>query len=137
MMRCQRAQALFGSLSPHSKRLLPIASTIPVRRVPATQVRTFFNTPISHSRSAFKYHFAAAYSAKDARFDLSKDYFNYDPEQETISRSSSNGVNKTARKNRLNSGQDAFFISNIGHDDRGVAFGVVSVAITQSPFGKQ
>ena len=133
MMRCQGPRALCR-LSPTQISKSPLLTLKPpALRVEVNQARTFSSIPSRQSKTAFKYHVAAAFSAKDRVFNGTKDYFNYDPDAHTKRASTSYKDNRLAKKDRPSSGQDAFFISNIGHDDTGIAFGIVSGINDQAP----
>ena len=133
MMRCQGARTLCRLSFPQTGKHSRLASIQTGLRVSLRDARTFSSIPARRSKTAFKYHVAAAFSAKDGVFNGSKDYFNYDPEKHTKRASTSHDKIRIAKKDRPASGQDAFFISNIGHDDTGIAFGIVSGIINQDP----
>ncbi|KAA6414850.1 MAG: 5-azacytidine resistance azr1 [Lasallia pustulata] len=86
--------------------------------------RTFsISTRVSH----FTYRLAASFNAKNTRFNPKCDYFSFDPDAQ--SRSSI-----TPSTRLPNSGQDAFFISNISSESD-VAFGVADGVGGWSDFG--
>ncbi|MCJ1304605.1 hypothetical protein MMC08_007418 [Hypocenomyce scalaris] len=64
----------------------------------------------------FAYRLAASFNAKETRFNPQTDHFSFDPAAQSKS-------SVIPAEQRLNSGQDAFFISNTGSESE-VAFGV-------------
>ncbi|KIW04117.1 uncharacterized protein PV09_04927 [Verruconis gallopava] len=91
--------------------------------LPAFALRAFSTSPAKNSTPApFTYSISASYSDKRQNLDLSRNIFSFDPS----SRKSSASAHAEAEepRPRVQSGQDAFFISSIGETNN-VAFGVV------------
>lgn len=77
--------------------------------------RSFHSSSIHSLKARFSYGVAASYTAKDIRYDPDKDVFEFNP---------SNPIKqKNDKKSRPASGQDAFFVSQVGQSND-VAFGV-------------
>jgi protein phosphatase PTC7 len=72
------------------------------------------------SEPRFSYRIAASYSAKGQKLDPARNLYSYDP----FLRTNRSARSKLERKNRPRSGQDAFFVNQVG-DTSTVAFGVV------------
>lgn len=69
------------------------------------------------------YHIASSYSAKGHRLDPERNLYNYDSFVKLKKTASELDSGKKDKKNRPKSGQDSFFISQVG-DTSSVAFGV-------------
>ena len=99
---------------------------VPILQSSACRVKPFLfqidSLPRCHAYSTFStppsytYRIAASYSAKGRRFNPRTDFFSFDPLKQP------EPAELIARQ-RPNSGQDAFFVSNIGRSTN-VAFGV-------------
>jgi protein phosphatase PTC7 len=78
--------------------------------------RSFHTSPTSNSSSKFTYGIAASFSAKDRRYNPDKDIFSFNPYNRIYAR-------RKDKRTRPASGQDAFFVSQIG-ESNDVAFGI-------------
>jgi protein phosphatase PTC7 len=81
-----------------------------------TSARTFHNCPTLSSKAKFSYGIAASYTAKDVRYNPKKDTFDFNPLNPIYAK-------RKDKRTRPRSGQDAFFVSQIGQGED-VAFGV-------------
>ena len=84
--------------------------------IPQRELQPQCSFSTASSSKSFGYRIAASFSAKGSRFDPKTDLFSFDPVKPALPR-------KGGLKQRLTSGQDAYFVSNIGKSTN-VAFGV-------------
>lgn len=86
--------------------------------------RKFHTSPTLNSRPRISYRIAAASSGKDRPVSPKRSAYNFDPQtQDAIGMQ--RGRNHLERKlSRVDSGEDAFFVSKVGDHSDAVAFGV-------------
>lgn len=89
-----------------------IASPTGISKRPLSTSTHSYSQSTSTSRPNFTYRIGASFSAKDRRFKPKEDIFSFNPEKD-----------EEIYTGRPKSGQDAFFVSNIGTPSN-VAFGV-------------
>lgn len=90
----------------------------------ATAKRTFHTSKPLNSKPRMSYRIAVSSSGKSRQFHPDKNVFSFDPDvQDALG--IQRGRNIAQRKmNRPDSGEDAFFVSKVGHDSKSIAFGV-------------
>ena len=92
----------------------------------ASSIQCFSNTARSCAAKAeYTYRIAAAHCGKDRAFDRARDTYVFRPNVQPSSRQESQGHFNPARNDRVNIGEDAFFVGQVG-TTTDVAFGVVS-----------
>ncbi|KAI9819473.1 MAG: hypothetical protein M1827_006921 [Pycnora praestabilis] len=85
--------------------------------------RSFQTSSAFFSTSQFGYRVAASFSAKGHHFNPDTNLFNFDPTNPTQKVLATENQGRRKKKDRPDSGQDAFFISPVGSSGS-VAFGV-------------
>lgn len=85
-------------------------------KVLASGSRLFHASPAIFSSKRFSYGIAAAYAAKDRRYNPATNVFTFDPDDPIIEQ-------RKDKRTRPDSGQDAFFVSRVGKSGD-FAFGV-------------
>jgi protein phosphatase PTC7 len=114
---------VFGALSASSTRSLTTSSTTHNPLISSQQwaptpihLRAFHTSPTSSSKPNYTYGIAASFSAKDHRFDATRNVVSFLPRP-------IRSKPRRAKSKRPGSGQDAFFISQLGSSND-VALGV-------------
>ncbi|PMD41528.1 protein serine/threonine phosphatase 2C [Hyaloscypha variabilis F] len=87
-----------------------------IRSHQQTSLKSFHTSPPAQSNSKFTYGIAASFSAKDERYNLDTNVFNFNPYNRILAR-------RKDKRTRPRSGQDAFFISRVDNTPD-VAFGI-------------
>ncbi|KAJ9646630.1 Protein phosphatase 2C 7 [Coniosporium apollinis] len=85
--------------------------------------RTVQTSARPQSQPRYTYHISAAYSAKGQRLNPDQNLYNYNPYMRVTKTATELANGKRDKRNRPQSGQDAFLVSNVG-DTGAVAFGV-------------
>ena len=80
--------------------------------LPGSASEGISSTSLKRLSSSFAYRIGASYSAKGRRYNPKEDTYAFNP------------LTNNTYTGRPNSGQDAFFVSNLGSDPTKVAFGV-------------
>lgn len=116
------------------RRLPQFRSPQPLKTCPsvlqAHSSRAFHSTPACHSHTPqISYRVAASSSGKTRRFLPTKNAYNFNPElQEALGVAVDAPTSAAKRKRRPDSGEDAFFVSTVGHHgsspDHSIAFAV-------------
>lgn len=83
--------------------------------------RTFHS---GSSKPRISYRIAACSSGKDSIFHPDRSLLAYDPEVQDTLGVQLDGSPRSKKKNRPDCGEDAFFVSKVGHDSGAFSFGV-------------
>ena len=128
-----QAMSIRNALTQLPKRVTVAYSPWPLFNINATATTTIVTTralystttatPSTERATRFTYRIAASYSGKGQRLNPVKNTYDFDPVSTSAIFEGPQGASTWAKKRRPASGQDSFFISNIGNTG-GTAFGV-------------
>lgn len=80
--------------------------------------------PLTSSQSKISYHLAVSSSGKGRAFDPERNVYDFNPFKQEALGVENGETAKVKKRNRPDSGEDAFFVAKVGRNDRSVAFGI-------------
>ena len=114
----KRVTIIYNGVSISSTNSAAAATTSSRRAVYSTSV------PQTKGSTRFTYGIAASYSAKGQRLSPTKNTYDFNPSNASSIFEGAQGLSTSAKKKRPASGQDSFFVSNVGNTTT-TAFAVV------------